>query len=134
MTELDSPYALLCISRSPCDNSSDKQAYGRNINWPSEVKKALATGTNTEHHVIIDNTSRLAVVVNDIRLTKTNQLTRIVRNHLMRNDPNSNISMAVAQVDNDQIDVDNLLMEICTNLNRNIEEGSSRIKVKHYKA
>lgn len=128
------PYAVICVSISAYNSIGDAPN-GTNISdWHLAAEQAVSAATQTERHLVVDDndSSNIAIVVNNRTLQDANQLTRIVRNHLMRNAPSVNLSLAAAQVDNSGIDVDGILAEIHSDLSLNIEQGSSRITVKHY--
>lgn len=126
------PYAVICVSISAYSSIGDTPNNTNISDWHREVEQAVSAATQTERHFVVDDNSHVAIVVSNRTLQDANQLTRIVRNHLMRNVTSAQVSLAAAQVDDECIDVDGLLSEMQSDLRQNIEQGSSRITVKHY--
>jgi hypothetical protein len=130
------PHAVICIFGCALNSINEKPNMARKPIWHSELSKALAIATSAESHIIIKDDSHVAVVVSKSTLQRTNQLTRIIRSHLMRSHDLVRVSIAAAQIDDADADADAdyILTEIYANLGLNIDQRSSRIDVKHFVA
>jgi len=127
------PYAFFCIQRNDVEGDNARGICLSRNNLKAEVKRIINDVSSAEIQLVVDNDNHLAVIANPSTLIKTNRLARVLRNQLMRNQSVFCLSMAVAQIDSFTVKADDLLSDMCSDLNRNVDEGSSRVEVRHYK-
>jgi len=127
------PYAIICVFGPPNSESTTHSDNTKNDERLLIIKNALALTTDSSYELLSDDQSHIAIVINPSSISRTNQLTRVIRYHFMRAYPAILLSIAAAQVDDNKKNIDVLLAELYKELNRNIKDATSRIRVEHYK-
>lgn len=128
------PYTILCIYMPAANQTDGPGSNDEYIHWHKTVLAAAKSGTNSTCELFSEHPNQLTVLVGSSSYTAAGQVSRLIRNRLLKDFPSARPNLAAVHVDSDRADAELMFTRLCDNLKRNVTSKSTRVEIKRYKS